>query len=291
MTKYTSGAVALLFLLSLGLAKIYLWPKPIAPGASAGQRPFSYAPFEHVLRTSVDTSGQVDYRRLQNAPDSLNAFLALLARYSPETTPASFPTRAAQLAYWINAYNAFVLKGVLEGYPVKSVRDLVPLRGFFWRWRFITGGRAINLHSLENRVIRKQFADPRIHFAINCASRGCPALAATVYMPATLDAQLDQAARRFINNPQHVEILPRSGRLRLSAIFDWYEDDFLNSLRQKSQPQPTLIDYLAAFLTPERRRLLFARKDWIVSFRPYDWSLNDAVRPGALSQAEFDFGQ
>src|SRR3990172_327309 len=155
----------------------------VAPGAAGAQgRPgedFDYAAYARVLETYVPPEGRVRYAALKQNPGDLNAFIQQLAAVSPENRPELFPTPAAQMAYWINAYNAFVLHTVVEAYPVESVRDLKFGFGllFFKRDRLVAGGRRVSLDDIEHGILRRQFADPRIHFAINCASASCPPLA------------------------------------------------------------------------------------------------------------------
>ena len=141
---------------------------------------FSNAAFDVVLRRYVDDRGLVDYAGLQAQPAPLNHYYDLVAAYSPDNAPPLFPTRNDALAYWINAYNAAVMRTVLEYYPIASVGDvdgwLPGKAGFFVLQRLTFGGETGSLYDLENTVIRGRYHEPRVHFALNCASRGCPRL-------------------------------------------------------------------------------------------------------------------
>src|SRR3972149_4400435 len=191
-----------------------------APGSAAAQETFDLGPYARVLETYVTPDGQVRYAALKQNPGDLNAFIQQLAAVRPENRPGLFPTPAAQMAYWINAYNAFVLHAVVEAYPVESVRDLKFGFGllFFKRDRLVAGGRRVSLDDIEPGILRRQFADPRIHFAINCASASCPPLARQPYRAETLEAQLDQAARALLGRGANVWM--RGDGLFLSQIFE-----------------------------------------------------------------------
>jgi len=141
---------------------------------------FDHHLFTNVLRQFVGEQGRVDYAQLKANPNTLNAYLAQLAEVSPESQPELFPTRADQLAYWINAYNAFVLKGVLDKYPITTVWQ-ADVGLFFKRRRFVAGGKRYSLDDIEHRILRARFGESRIHFAINCASASCPVLPAAAF--------------------------------------------------------------------------------------------------------------
>ena len=250
----------------------------VAPGAAGAQgRPgedFDYAAYARVLETYVTPEGRVRYAALKQNPGDLNAFIQQLAAVSPENRPELFPTPAAQMAYWINAYNAFVLHTVVEAYPVESVRDLKFGFGllFFKRDRLVAGGRRVSLDDIEHGILRRQFADPRIHFAINCASASCPPLARQPYRAETLEAQLDQAARAFIGREENVWM--RGDVLFLSKIFEWYEEDFTRRAGA-ADGSATAVDYLLRYLPAETAARIRQEKPR-VEYYNYDWSLNDA---------------
>ena len=142
----------------------------VALGAAA-QESFDYSSYARVLERAVTPDGLVRYTALKKNPSELKAFVAQLAAISPENRPELFPSRQAQMAYWINAYNAFVLDEVATNYPVESVRDLKFGFGFlfFKRARFVAGGKRYSLDDIEHNILRRRYADPRVHFALNCA--------------------------------------------------------------------------------------------------------------------------
>jgi len=192
---------------------------------------------------------------------------------SPDSHPDEFLREEDRLAYWMNAYNVAVIHGVTKIYPIRSVRDhrvfslysLFPGGGFFAAQKFTFGGKRYSLYALENKLIRKRFDDPRFHFGLNCASASCPDLAREPFRGETVDAQLDLLTRKFVNSPKGVQIDDAAREIRLSAIFDWYAEDF------ESAP----LEFIAPYFE-DTKALNFARaQGYVVTYLPYDWSLNE----------------
>ena len=233
---------------------------------------FDYAPLNRVLGRVVNAQGGVDYEAAKTDTD-LQAFVDQLARISPDTHPALFSTPADSLAFWINAYNACVLTGVSKAYPVSSVTEIAPLFGFFKIYRFVVGGRRVTLDHIEHEIIRKQFADPRIHAAINCAAVSCPRLLNEAFTPDKLDDQLNLVMRDMIRNPMHVQINRETKVVSLSAIFDWFASDF-TSYVQAREAGETVLDYVSLFLLKDDILYLQNHPDLQIVFLDYDWSLN-----------------
>jgi hypothetical protein len=258
-----------------------LEPTPAAATAPAA----FHADLDAVLQRVVDDAGRIDYPALADDPATLERSYAWLAAISPDSHPALFPTADARLTYWLNAYNAAVLTTVVRHYPIASVRDVRPpaalfflprLAGFFVLQRLTLGGARRSLYDLENRIVRRRFPDPRVHFALNCASASCPRLPRRAFTAAHLDAELDRETRRFIAEPRNVRVDPAARRIHLSSIFDWYERDFLDWLKQRHPERAaTLPAYVARYLPPADAAAVTACRDCTVTFVPYDWSLND----------------
>ena len=199
----------------------------------------------------------------RRSPESLERFYARAAAFSPDSHPELFPSEAERLAYWINVYNAGVLKLVVTYYPVSSVKQVRPplllfflpdLSGFFYFRKLIFGGAKTNLYDLEHDIVRGRFAEPRIHFALNCASRGCPRLPRTAFHPETLDDELSREARRFFGETRNLRIDHAGQKVLLSQILEWYESDFTDWLREQRPERPaTLLEYVALHVdTPSR---------------------------------------
>ena len=233
---------------------------------------YDYAPLNRALERVVDGQGRVDYEAVKTDAD-LQAFVDQLARISPDTHPALFPSRADSLAFWINAYNACVLAGVSKAYPISSVTEIAPNFGFFKIYRFAVGGHRLTLDQIEHEIIRPQFADPRIHAAINCAAVSCPRLLNKSFTPDKLDDQLNSVMRDMVRNPMHVQINRETKVVSLSAIFNWFADDF-TSYVQANRTGETVLDYVSLFLPADDTLYLQNHPDLQIVFLDYDWSLN-----------------
>jgi hypothetical protein len=234
---------------------------------------FSYADWNAVLEAYADDRGRVDYAALAKDRAALDRFVAALAKTSPASDPALFPSREEKLAYWINAYNALVFAGVLARGPEKESvwkGGLVSGYSFFVGMEVVLGGQKTNLKKLEDKTIRAGFSDPRIHAALNCASLGCPRLLRKAFEPATLDADLDRAMEEFVSETRNVEVDEARRTVTLSKIFDWFDGDFLAFEKARGNPDPRLADYVNRY----RRDLPKVPRDWAVRFRPYDKALN-----------------
>ena len=250
---------------------------------------FSHTHFERVLERFVNRQGQVDYAALKKDLHDLEQYYRLFATSSPDNHPELFPTEHGKLAYWINVYNAAVIKAVVTHYPIQSVEDVKPpsllfflprKSGFFLFQRLTFGGIQTSLYYLEHYVIRKRFADPRIHFALNCASGGCPRLPRQAFTAEHLDTQLDQAARQFMTEKRNLVIDHQAKTVWLSSIFDWYKKDFVGWYERKfaSTGKASLLDYVSLYASLEQAQELKHAASYTLRFVPYDWSLNDQAR-------------
>lgn len=269
---------AALFFLAALMAASTVWLAPAAakPNRAIG-RNFSYVPYAALLKRAVNPAGHVAYAKLKTDP-RLAAVLAGFAATSPETAPALFPTRDDRLAYWINAYNLFVLAGVAHTWPARSVRE-DGSDAFFTQTQFVAGGKRYTLNQIEGDIIRKGFGEPRIHFTINCGSTSCPALKPAPFTGANLEKRLDEAARLFINDTRNVHVDAQAGVLWLSEIFHWYAGDFLAAPEAAiATSKPSVQAYVAHYLSgPAAQTLRSAPLP--VRYLPYDWTLNADVLP------------
>jgi hypothetical protein len=269
------GATGLLTVKALGLRSVSVDAEPFVLPAEG----FDYAWWDGALGRWAHDEG-IDYDAVRSEERDLRRFVATLGTTGPHSAPERFATEPERLAYYLNAYNALVIFAVVDNWPIASVHDvrgwLDPRAGFgfFYGLRFPLDGEAINLYELENGVIRA-FLDARIHAALNCASKSCPAIAPHAFEPAVLDQQLDEVARSFCSTPPHIRIDEDAHEIHLSAIFDWYRADFEEHARRLGRPA-TLLDFVGAFATPETALALDRARsaEFEVVFEPYDWSLN-----------------
>lgn len=276
--------LALLLAVFFGSGGLAVAGEQISPGAEVsgvdapGEDAFWAGPvwngFNELLGRAV-CDGLVDYALLAREAAKLDAFLALLATARPEGM-----SREQSLAFHIDLYNAATLRLILTKYPdLKSIKDLGSWFERPWSIEFVDYARGkVSLDFIEREVLRRRFADPRIHFALNCSARSCPPLRAELYFPERIDEQLDDACRTYVNNPEAVFV--REGELFVSKIFRWYADDF-------EQGAEAFVRHWAG---PELLRQMDEAMEGAggagklrVRYLSYDWSLNDLARVPAGS--------
>ncbi|RMG32754.1 MAG: DUF547 domain-containing protein [Planctomycetota bacterium] len=225
--------------------------------------------WDALLQKYVDRDGFVDYRRWKaTAADrqALDRYLAILSTGNPDQRT----TRQAKLAFWINAYNALTIRGILREYPTTSIRNhTARLFGYnIWKnLHLYVGGKPYHLEQIEHQILRPM-RDPRIHFAIVCASRGCPRLLNRAYVPEKVDEQLDANARDFFSRPQNFRFDPAANRFYLSSILSWFAEDFGSDTAAQ-------LRRIAPYLPTEAARQAALRGNVSISYLDYDWSLND----------------
>lgn len=223
--------------------------------------------WDELLQRYVDDLGRVNYQRWKaEGADVLRVWLESLA----DVDLADFTDADARLALWLNAYNAIAISQVLEVYPIASIRPKVlgipnwlSFLDFFTRSNTIVGGKKYSLNQIEHAILRPEFAEPRIHFALVCASVGCPLLRRGAYFPESVRTQLEADASRFIHNPDKVRYDAQKKTLYLSKIFKWYEEDFVKAAG-------SVAGYVGGYLGPEAA----VGDGWAIVFLPYDWNLN-----------------
>ena len=247
---------------------------------------FSHANLERLLGEYVSPQGRVDYARWHDSRESveqLDQYLVAVSRFSPDSTPQRFPDRNAELAYWLYGYNAYVIKAVLDNWPLSSVTDVkAPVEairgmGFFHQLRFSFGGEYLSLLAAENRKIRARYRDARIHFVLNCASESCPVARPELPTGDELEELMTTAAAEFVNDTDNVSVDHGSRSVYLNTIFKWYKKDFINDLRAQGRPTGRgLIDYVAVHADGDLVADLARADGYRIEFRDYDWSLNAA---------------
>ncbi len=207
--------------------------------------------WNELLHKHVSIEGHVDYKGFKKDQNQLETYLDLLESNPPQ----DFWTRHQKLAYWINVYNAFTIKLIVDHYPVSSIMDIFD--GKPWQRSWIKlGDNTYSLDEIENEIIRPEFDEPRIHFVLNCAARSCPPLANKAITEKNMDDMLDHRTRAFIGSSQFNEI--SENKLVLSRIFEWYAVDFHNI--------PHFIKKYSG---------LHIDKDATITYKDYDWSLNE----------------
>jgi hypothetical protein len=238
-----------------------------APAAQeAGQD--LYATWDRLLSTYVDDEGLVDYAALKaNDLEALDAFMRTLE----STDPESFASEQEQIAFWINAYNAVVVRQVVERYPIESVRDVGSLWGLiggFFKQEYPVAGRQMSADDIEHGTLRERYTDERIHWALVCAAFGCPRLLDRAYRPETLEETLRAQSYEFLSQPRGLQIDRSSTTLYLSSYFDWYAGDF-------EEVAGDVIDYVLRYAAGEDAAWIREHRDEMtVRIMDYDWTLN-----------------
>ncbi|MCA6257393.1 MAG: DUF547 domain-containing protein [Phenylobacterium sp.] len=225
---------------------------------------------ETYARLAADGVVRVDYAGWAASPNDLQRLKRYLSELS-RADPLSL-TRAEQFAYWANLYNALTLDVVLAAFPVRSIRDIRPslLAAGPWRQERITvGGVRLSLDAIEHDILRRAWRDPRVHYAVNCASFSCPDLPRRAWRGAGLQSALDEAARTYVNHPRAVRF--EGDALVVSSIYRWYAEDFGSS-------DAVVIAHLARFARPPLAARLKASRR--IARTTYDWSLNAVRKAG-----------
>jgi hypothetical protein len=286
----TSFAILVILILAT-LAMTFFWANrprrviiDVAVPKNFPLESFSHESFEELLQIYVTADGRVDYERWYQDPASvqqLNSYLSAVSQFSPDNAPHRFRGRNDELAYWIYGYNAYVIRSVLDHWPLDSVTDVkAPLEaikglGFFHQLRFSFGGEFKSLLSVENKQIRKRYKDPRIHFVLNCASESCPIARPGLPVGDDLEQLLAQASREFINDRQNVEVDHTDNVVYLSKIFKWYKDDFVSDIRlHGGSTENELIAYVARYAVDDLADDILKTQGYEVRFRDYNWDLN-----------------
>lgn len=259
-----------LYIFLIGIL-LHLSP-PITPcdgqeerGAKRVDMDIGYDLYDQLLQKHVK-NGKVDYLALKTSPGELDEYLSWLANADPE----QLDTAEERLAFWMNAYNAFVLKGVIDTLPEKS-EDIAgysvkKIKGFFARRKFVVGGRYYSLDEIENNVLRPIFKDPRVHFSIVCASQSCPVLQGKAFRREDIHAQLEEATKRFLASKDRFKIDRENKIVYLSPIFRWFKEDF-------GEAKGSIYDFIADYLEEEDKAFI-KTGDFTIEYLDYDWGLN-----------------
>lgn len=253
--------------------------------ASAGQvEPLPNASWGRLL-TEFVSDGRVDYERLKQHPDLLQESIREFAGISRQIYGAW--DRKTQIAFWINAYNLFTIKAVVDQYPPKGWNLLYPkvsirqIGGGWDKTAYRTAGQVVSLDQIEHAILRGVFKEPRAHFALVCASLGCPPLSSIPYEGETLEPMLDQQAQKYISDPEHGLRWDAEHRiLCLSQIFSWFGKDFfyyftVHQLFQDLPPgKSDALNFIWEHIPDELKKSL-TEGAFRIEYMDYDWSLND----------------
>ncbi len=248
-------SICLVFLHLVGcssIPKTFTHTNPLTPAE------FTHLTLNEVLERHV-IDGQVNYPNLATDP-LFQDYLKDIER----TAPQQLPTPNHRLTFWINAYNAFAMKGIVDGFSPSTLSGRYT---YFIGQDYRVGGKKVNLYDLERKILIPSFQEPRIHFAIVCASQSCPKLQSWAYTPEDIDRQLNQSANQFINDPSRNRFDREKKIAYLSKIFDWFEEDFVNH-------SGSLLQYVARFVQDKTLAHDLLTSDYSIEFLDYHWGLN-----------------
>lgn len=256
----------------LGLAAVLIAGCSTVPTTFSPSNPLppgqvSHRLWEEVLRVHV-SDGVVEYPAIARQGQVVS-YLALLDRVDPNKL-----TMQDQLAFWINTYNAFAVKGILDGYAPST---LFGRYKYFIANEYSVGGETMNLYNLEREILIAKFHDPRMHFAIVCASASCPKLQPWAYEGSFLESQLERVTKEFINDPSRNRFDQSRRTAVLSMIFQWFAKDF-------DAHSGSVLKFIAAYVQDPSLKQDLLSGDYSVEFLEYDWSLN-GPSPGSQGGA------
>jgi hypothetical protein len=247
---FTTGIV-----LSLLCLLLVAFTKPVADGVD-------HSAFDRLLKKHVNAKGLVNYKGFKADESGFDQYLDMLSKNAPKSSWS----KKEQMAYWINAYNAYTIKLILNHYPVESIKDIgskikIPFVTTPWAAKFFTiGGDKMSLDNIEHGTLRKKYDDPRIHFALVCASISCPRLRNEAYTADKLNAQLDDQGKDFLNNPAKNKITKTEAQL--SKYFDWYKGDWTDNGQ-------TVVKWVNKYSDTK------ISTDTKITYLDYNWSLNE----------------
>lgn len=252
----------LLFSLSMLLTHTMFARTQRAAGPPEEAPAVSHAIWDKLLKSHVNKDGFVDYKGFIRDSTKFNEYLGILSAANPKADNWS---RDEQMAFWINAYNAFTVKLIIDNYPVSSIKDIkkgIAFVNSVWDIQFIKiGGDTYDLNNIEHKILRSKFKDARIHAAINCASYSCPVLRDEAYTAEKLDKQLTDAMRKFVNDPSRNKVSAK--KAEISEIFKWFRKDFTRDAGS-----------IRGFLNKYADKKLDANGK--ISHLEYNWNLNES---------------
>lgn len=273
----------------LAVLTIFISPR-LSSSAFADEFDHSHSAYDSLLKKYVHDAN-VDYQGFINSGEEFNTYLKQLGSVNEKVFDNW--SKEEKLTFWINAYNAFTIKAIIDHYPIKKKLSLASLiypessirqiDGVWDKLKFQAAGKAVTLNEIEHEILRKKFDEPRIHVAIVCASFSCPDLRGEAYKADRINEQLENQAAEFINNPKKgVEIKPEEGKVKVSKIFNWFGADFIGkygsteSFAGRDKQEKAVLNFVMTYLQSEEQREFLKSSKFGVSYLDYDWSLNDS---------------
>jgi len=298
--KKRTGLISIILLTAFLLISIYIQPyKNSFTIVSYGVQEVNTSEFDHSYSTYNNLlnkyvkNARVDYQGFIDSRAEFETFLKSLG----EVQEGDFQnwTEQQKLAFWINAYNAFTIKAIIDHYPINrgfSVvgifyapsNSILQIKGVWTKLQFRAVGRMVTLDEIEHQILRKKFNEPRIHMAINCASISCPDLSNEAHRADKLEEQLTSASANFVNNPQKGVLIDQESRkVKLSKIFKWFGEDFMQNYgsdvlsSEYSLKENAVLNFAAQYLESKKAREYVMKNRVKIGYLDYDWHLNEQM--------------
>ncbi len=259
-----------------------------AIGVEKKEQPFSYEDYAAVLKSYVDDTGMVNYKELKAKPERLEAFVLAVNKLAISSYDKW--NEKEKIAFWINAYNGFTLKAIIDNYPIKSSffksmyypkNSIRQIAGVWDKKTFKAMGKKYTLEHIEHKILRREFSEPRIHMALVCAAIGCPALRNEPYTSGRLGEQLDDQSRKFLADPMKFKFDSDKKTIHISPIFKWFGEDFIKtetkekSSTAKTNKEAATIEFVSKYLDKDNSFFSQPKEDFKITYLDYDWSLNE----------------
>ena len=232
----------------------------------------NFTEFDRILKTYVDDKGFVDYQGiLDKEKNVIDNIAKQIAKISPKNKPELYPTRDEKLVYWMNTYNLLIIKKIIDNYPTESIKDIHIIGALVWSKGHDVGEDRLSFNNIEHDIIRVEFNEPRIHFAINCASYGCPVLQNSIFTVENLEAEFKHAVEDFFNSERHYKISDSEKKIYLTEILSWFKEDFYDEDKGE-----TIFKFLIEHAPTEQiqTKLKSISSTYKVEYPEYDWALN-----------------
>ena len=248
--------------------------------------PHLYDNYAIALKNYVNDKGMVNYKKLKAQPQELEKFITAIGGLEPNDYNGWNDNE--KIALWLNAYNAFTLKAIIDNYPIKSgffrsmyypKNSIRQITGVWDKMTFKVMGKDYTLEQIEHKILRKKFNEPRIHMALVCAAIGCPPLCSEPYIGEKLDSQLDDQSRKFLADSEKYRFSKTS--IHLSPIFKWFADDFAKAYGTEERfagydgQKAAILKFIVKYLEEDDKKWLKYKIRQKVKYLKYDWSLNE----------------
>lgn len=243
----------------------------------ASERGFDHSLWDSFLKKYVNDEGAVDYAAVKSDPALLNEYLQQMASQDPIAIETGWP-REESLAFWMNLYNAGVVKIITEHYPIDNIQRIPSV----WGLTILHVGEAqFSLNEIRSAKLLGAYKDEKIHFALACGAVSCPPLQKKAFTGENVEGQLFLTTRSFLSDPQNIEVVPGKKKIKLSRLFKWYAEDFMldfgvqEQIGKFKEDEMAILSFLAYYLENEDQIAYLEEGRYKIDYFPFDWTLKD----------------